>query len=209
MGDGGHRRMTGHGDRRISRAARWRVTTASIVVSLAVAVTGAVAQEAQVVILVRHAEKATEPPSDVALSADGVARATALSDALADAGIDAIVTTQFRRTRETAAPLAAALGVTPRVVDAGEDERAHVRAVADAVRGAGRAVLVVGHSNTVPAIIGALGGPRLEELCESEYANLFTLVLAPEQPARLIRATYGAPDPPSAGSCHKGMTQGR
>ena len=80
---------------------------------------------------------------------------------------------------------------------------AHVQAVADAVRRrpAGEVVLVVGHSNTIPAIVGALGGPRLPDLCDGQYATLYVLALPARGPARLIRSTYGAADAPDAGSC--------
>ena len=155
------------------------------------------ADHPQVVVLVRHAEKGTMPAGDVTLNDTGQARAEELAMALAEAHIDTIVVTQFRRARETAAPLARALKLAPVVVEAGADTAEHARQVAAAVRRGGHAVLVVGHSNTVPAIIAALGGPAMQELCETEYANLFTMALTPGQPARLVHGHYGAPDPPS------------
>lgn len=164
----------------------------------------AAADHPQIVVLVRHAERSDAPAGDVTLSEAGRSRADELLAALAEARIDTIVTTQFRRTRDTAAPLARALALTPTVVEAGRDTAAHVRAVVAAIRAAGSAVLVVGHSNTVPAIIGALGGPAMEELCEFEYSHLFTLALTPGQPARLVHGHYGAPDPPTASGCRRG-----
>jgi len=68
-------------------------------------------------------------------------------------------------------------------------------------RHAGETVLVVGHSNSVPAIIAALGGPKLPELCDAEYSRLFVLVIDGSGPARLTRASYGAPDAPDAAGC--------
>ena len=165
------------------------------------------ADHPQIVVLVRHAEKAVAPAGDVALSETGQARAEELAIALAEARLDTIVTTQFRRTRDTAAPLSRGLTVTPVVVQAGSDTASHAMAVAAAVRAGGSSVLVVGHSNTVPAIIAALGGPVMEALCETEYSNLFTLALVPGQPARLVHGHYGAPDAPSAAECHKAMKQ--
>ena len=76
-----------------------------------------------------------------------------------------------------------------------------------AVRAGGQSVLVVGHSNTVPAIIAALGGPAMEELCDSDYSSLFTLALVPGQPARLVHGHYGAPDPLSSADCRGKMKQ--
>jgi broad specificity phosphatase PhoE len=159
---------------------------------------------AQTVILVRHAEKAA-PSGDVALSAVGEARAQALADALRDAGVTAVVTTELKRTQQTAQPLAAARGLTPRVVATRSGATAaHAEAVAEVVRGQkGGVVLVVGHSNTVPAIVGALGGPRLPQICDAEYANLFVVTLGDS--ARLIRSKYGAPDPAGGPECGTAM----
>ena len=159
---------------------------------------------ATVVYLVRHAEKA-DTTRDPALSAAGEARAQALSAALQDAGVQAVVTTQLRRTALTAAPLARSRALTPEVVET--SAQAHPEAVARLVRErhAGKTVLVVGHSNTVPAIVGALGGPRLPDLCDAEYSRLFVLVLDGDAPARLARTHYGAADPPGAGECAAAM----
>jgi broad specificity phosphatase PhoE len=171
---------------------------------------GPVAAEPAVVVLVRHAEKAAAPADDPPLTVEGNARAAALAAALADVRIDAVVTTQFVRTQRTAAVAAADRRLTPLVIEAGRDAAAHVTAVAAAVRArpAGEAVLVVGHSNTVPAIIGALGGPTLPALCDTEYSNLFVLLLTPGS-ARLVRAHFGTPDAPAAGDCNRVMKQGR
>jgi broad specificity phosphatase PhoE len=94
--------------------------------------------------------------------------------------------------------------VTPAVVPTSGGTANHVKAVVDAVRASrpGSVVLVVGHSNTVPLIVAALGGPELPALCEKEFAPLFLLELPPGGAApRLLRARYGAPDPPGASEC--------
>lgn len=185
-----------------------RVTLAAfLLVLLALPGTPAAADHPQIVVLVRHAERANAPAGDVTLNPAGQARADELVAVLAEARIDTVITTQFRRTRDTAAPVARLFGVTMKVIESGRDTAAHVRDVVGAIRDGGRSVLVVGHSNTVPAIIGALGGPKMEELCESEYSNLFTVALVPGQPARLIHGHYGAPDPPGATDCGRTMRQ--
>jgi broad specificity phosphatase PhoE len=151
-----------------------------------------VAAPPTVVLLVRHAEKAAQPPQDPPLSEAGSARAQALVAVARDAGVTAIITTQFERTRKTAEPTAAALHITPEVVDAGPAAQ-HAKAVAEQVlKHAGGTVLVVGHSNTVPAIVGALGAPRPRDLCDSEYDQVFVVVIGDAGPARLIRSRYGA-----------------
>jgi len=155
-----------------------------------------------VVLLVRHAEKAAQPAQNPPLTEAGAARAQALVAVARDAGVTAIITTQYERTRKTAEPTALALRVTPEVVDAGPVAQ-HAKAVADQVlKHAGGTVLVVGHSNTIPAIVGALGAPQPRDLCDSEYDQLFVVVIGDTGPPRLIRSRYGAPganDPSCAG----------
>lgn len=148
-----------------------------------------------VVLLVRHAEKAAEPAQDPPLTEGGQARAQALVEVARDAGVTAVITTQYDRTRSTAAPAAAALKVTPEVVGAGPLAQ-HAKAVADQVRKhAGGTVLVVGHSNTIPAIVGALGAPQPREICDSEYDRLFVVVIGDTGVARLVRSRFGAASP--------------
>ncbi|HEX5387461.1 MAG TPA: phosphoglycerate mutase family protein [Gemmatimonadales bacterium] len=153
------------------------------------------------VILVRHAEKATTPPDDPPLSSAGRARAAALADAVRDAGITAIVTSDRPRTQETAAPLAERRHLTPIVVRGGAGAEQHAASVAAAVLGAGGVVLVVDHSNTLPLIMRALGGPAVPAICDMEFSNLYLLERQDGGPAHLVYAHYGAPDPPHDANC--------
>jgi broad specificity phosphatase PhoE len=161
------------------------------------------------VILVRHAERATAPAADPVLTEAGAARATALKAALAAAGVTSIVTTHLQRTQLTAKPLADSLGLAPLVVRAGNPMQAHFDSVAATIRRqpAGSVVLVVGHSNTVPGIIAALGGPKLPDLCDGQYASLFVLEMPSGSAPRLIRASYGMADPADADACTRAMRQ--
>jgi broad specificity phosphatase PhoE len=146
------------------------------------------------VILVRHAEKAAEPHEDPPLTSAGRERARALAATLADAGVTDIVTSDRLRTRETAAPIAKARHLQP--VEIGRPEGSldrHVAAVvAEVRRHPGGVVLVVGHTDTVPAIVRALGGPSIGTIADAEYDNLFMMTSGPEG-WRLVRARYGAP----------------
>ncbi len=164
----------------------------SAVLLLAVS-TSAWAQKTTV-ILVRHAEKAAEPANDPPLTAEGRARAQALWRAVKDAGINAVITTQLARTVQTAAPTASQLHLTGEVVQAGG--ATHPVEVAAAVkRHAGQTVLVVGHSNTIPAIIAALGAPEPPAICDPEYDGLYVVQLDASGKATLLRTRYGAPSP--------------
>lgn len=177
-------------------------------IALVVATSSASAQPATV-ILVRHAERAVAPANDPVLTDAGVARAQALRAVLADAGVSAVVATQYQRTQLTARPLADSLKLDFTVVRAGSPLQAHLDSVAAAVQRhpAGSVVLVVGHSNTVPGIIAALGGPRMPDLCDGQYSSLFVLSMADRGTPRLIRASYGAADAPESDACSRTMRQ--
>lgn len=132
-----------------------------------------VVAEAQMVIVVRHAERADGGASmatgtDPELSEVGKARAQKLAAMLGDAGVVAIYTTQYRRTKDTANPLGEKIGVAYEAVPSG-DMAGLVRKIQSHKSGA---VLVVGHSNTVPIIVKALGGPEFK-LADDEYDSLF------------------------------------
>ena len=131
----------------------------------------------RMVILTRHAERAdgaaTMGASDPRLSAAGSARAEKLLAMLGDANIAAIFTTEYARTKDTAAPLAAKLKVAPEVIAA-----AQLNALIEKIKShPDDTVFVVGHSNTVPMIIKALGGPDVS-IGDNEYDNFFFYVPA-------------------------------
>lgn len=154
------------------------------------------------VYLVRHGEKTTFAPRDPDpdISDQGKRRADALAKRLKDAGVTTIIVSQFKRTGETAAPLAKALGITPETITAGFTGGADSVAAA-IMRHHGEKILVVGHTNTIPLVIAALGGPQLPHLCDAEYSNLFVLNIAPNRNPTLVRLHYGLGDPVSASQC--------
>jgi broad specificity phosphatase PhoE len=156
-----------------------------------------------VVIIVRHADKDTIPKADPPLTAAGAVRALALAAALKYANVQAVITTQLIRTKQTGRPLADAMGLTVISVPRGNDIERHAAEVAAEVRRQhGKTVLVVGHGETVGPIIVALGGPRIAEVCADEYSNLYTLVLDDgDHVARFIQSTYGASSGPNTSPC--------
>ena len=51
-------------------------------------------------------------------------------------------------------------------------------------------VLVVGHSNTVPALLAALGHPESVSIGSDEYDNLFIVVPRGQAPPTVIRIRF-------------------
>jgi phosphohistidine phosphatase SixA len=150
------------------------------------------------VYLVRHAEPG--PGSNPSLNEAGHKRAVELARMLRNAGIAAIFTSPYLRTRETAAPLATALGIAARPTGVERGIDAHIADVAKAVLShKGGAVFVVGHSNTVPGVIGLLGGGTLPDLCEKTHDLLFTIEL--KVGATVTQSRFGDPSPPSGPNC--------
>jgi broad specificity phosphatase PhoE len=145
---------------------------------------------ASTVVLVRHAEPASGVSDDPGLSPTGRKRADDLAIAVRGRAIGAIIVSPLRRTRETARPIAGALRLTPVVVPLTSID-AHIQALVEEVRRqAGKAILVVGHSNTVPLLIAALGGPHIASLCEETYDRMFVLTTSNGKTS-LARSLYG------------------
>lgn len=149
--------------------------------------------EASVIWLVRHAERADdgmEAQSDPELSEAGRDRARELARLLSDAGITAVYSTPFQRTRQTAAPLAAAMGVEVQSYD--PRDPGDMEAFMSRIRAPGRHV-VVGHSNTTPALVERLGGDPLSPIEELEYDRIYVVVLGPDGTATSTLLRFGAP----------------
>lgn len=168
----------------------------TVLLGLAGPIAGESPEDPITIVVVRHAEKTDDDPDDPSLSRAGEARAGTLLNVLADARVAAIYSTQFRRTLDTAAPLAGQFGLTVKIreIASGQattyayDLAAEIRA-----RHAGETVVVVGHSNTVPQMVQALSGIPVKPIGEAEYDHLFIVILPPgDQDVRLIRSRYGA-----------------
>jgi phosphohistidine phosphatase SixA len=155
-----------------------------------------------IVYLVRHAEKSTDDPVNPDLSAIGHIRADSLASQLREADIDVIITTQFKRTIQTASPFARRRGIKPEIVPVTGTTAEHVDSVVAAVRRhVGSRILIVGHSNTIGRIAERLGAPRIGDLCDNEYADLIILSIHRSSPVGYLIDSYGPPDPPGDGSC--------
>lgn len=161
----------------------------TIAACLLVLASAAPALAQRTIFLVRHAERADAgTPGGATMAADpdlsdaGRARAASLARVLADAAITTIFTTERKRTQQTAAPLAKAAGVTPTTVS-GADTAGLVAQI-NASKGN---VLVVGHSNTVPAIIKALGVTAPVAIGDDEFDQLFIVTTTPSPSVLTLR----------------------
>jgi len=166
--------------------------TASACAALWLTAAVAAAADRQIIFVVRHAERADAGSPDAkmmgadpSLSAMGKARADRLAAILRVAQVGHIFTTELRRTRETAAPLAAATHldiVSLPVTD--------VDGLVARLSDAHGTSLVVGHSNTVPEILKKLGVPGSVSVADDDFDDLFVVVKAAGGEVTLVRLKY-------------------
>lgn len=143
----------------------------------------------------------SETDRDPDLSDKGRARAESLAVALRDSGVNMIITTDLKRTMQTAAPLAKLRHITPKVIPIGMSVQSHMNRVVDEIKShEGATILVVGHNNTIGHIASKLAGGNIGDLCTDEYANLIIISMTKGRVAKILLESYGVPDPPS-GSC--------
>ena len=140
--------------------------------------------------IVRHAER-QDSSSNSPLSPAGHARANTLTHVLKDEGIAAIFVTNLQRTQQTAAPLAAATGLTPIEYPATVPQTAVDEVLANHTGGR---ILIVGHSDTVDDIAAGLGAGGLTDLAGTQFDRLF-VVHRVANVAHLDRLRYGTETP--------------
>ena len=146
----------------------------------------------QIIFVVRHAERADTGTArggsmseDPPLSAAGRTRAQRLASMLRAAGVTQIFTTTFKRTRQTAAPLA-----TQQHLEIDTAASSTVDGLIERLRKADGASLVVGHSNTVPEILSKLGVTETVTIPDQEFDNLFVVILRASGAPTLIKLKY-------------------
>ncbi len=151
-------------------------------------------QATTTIIFVRHAEK-VEIQDDPGLSVAGRRRVAELTRQLVDAdvvaGIDAIYATPFKRSQETAQPLADALSLPIRTYDA-EDTNDILEKILKKHKG--KIILVVGHSDTLPVLIANLGASKkVPRIAEGEYDNIYIVSIPWFGKTKTIRLRFGEP----------------
>ncbi len=133
----------------------------------------AYSQDSGKIFVVRHAEKQSDAP-DTPLSGKGQARAQCLAQTLKDAHITTAFVTQYLRTKQTAAPTVADSKANEKTVDAKSTDQIVRESRAAAQSGN---VLIVGHSNTIPALLPAFGAPAVS-IPDTAYDQLFIFDVA-------------------------------
>jgi broad specificity phosphatase PhoE len=141
------------------------------------------ADAAPVIFIVRHAEKASSGDKDPDLSVQGQRRADALAHILQDSQITSVFVTEFKRTQRTAAPIAIAARLTPTVVPAND-----IGALVEKLHALNGNALVVGHGNTIPDLLKALGIATPISIPDDDYTEIL-VVLVGDTP-QLLRLHY-------------------
>lgn len=139
-------------------------------------------------IVVRHAEKGTDDARDPSLSQAGQARAQRLAALLSDEPVNAAYATAYRRTFQTAQPVAENHFLRITTYDA----QMPAPQFAERLRTLHKigTVLVVGHSNTVPDIVGALSGRQIAAMGDDEFDRLYRIRIDADGKAALSQETY-------------------
>lgn len=145
-------------------------------------------QKPLVVFLVRHAEK-TDDGKDPDLSEEGKKRAQDLAAVLSSADIGHVHSTDFIRTRDTAAAVAGTAGVEVEKYDPKD-----LAGFAKKLKETGGRHLVVGHSNTTPELAKLLGGDAGTEIDEKgEYDRLYIVTIGKDGTVNSVLMRYGKP----------------
>ncbi len=126
-----------------------------------------------VVYLFRHAEKEIiEGEDDPDLTAEGRDRSEALAEALKDVKSAVLYSSQYRRTRQTLAPLGKVWSVETRIVQA-QKPKEQIDVILESH--CGETVIISGHSNTIPNLISLLGITEEITIADDQYGDLFAV----------------------------------
>ncbi|WP_435412617.1 phosphoglycerate mutase family protein [Psychroserpens mesophilus] len=126
--------------------------------------------------LIRHAEKDRndETNSDPHLNEDGLERAENWSKVFEHIDFDAVFSTEYHRTIETATPTANSKNLEISFYDP-----RHLYSEEFANETHGKTVLVVGHSNTTPAFVNAILGEQIhEDIDDNDNSCLFIVTIS-------------------------------
>ena len=128
---------------------------------------------------IRHAEKDTADIGNrnPALTKEGKQRAENWKEVFTDVDFDAVYSSDFIRTKETAQPTAESKGLEVKIYD-------HTKLNSEEFQKATKEkkVLVVGHTNTTPYFANAVFGEDYfkNDIDEAEHGKLFIVQINPE-----------------------------
>jgi 2,3-bisphosphoglycerate-dependent phosphoglycerate mutase len=139
--------------------------------------------------IVRHAEK-NGNTDEAGLTAAGIERAVELERYLADKKLDTVFTSNIRRTILTGLSVALPQSL-PQIPlkQAPQNELDNFIARIKNIRST-KNILVVGHTNTMPAIVQALSGESIPAIPEHEYNNMYIITIKGKEKT-LVHTTYG------------------
>lgn len=142
------------------------------------------------IILIRHAEKATEPASDPGLTSEGQKRAEILAQILEKTTVDLIYSTPFERTRQTVKPLAES-----KFLRIDEYNPFKMEEVIELIKAnAGKTIVFSGHSNTTPILLNQITGiSSYKQLDEKDYDNLYIVTITKVGHGSITELQYGEP----------------
>lgn len=125
--------------------------------------------------LIRHAEKDSGNPEDKNpnLSEIGLQRAESWTKILKQVSFDAVYSTDYNRTKQTAAALSKANNIETTIYDLKTFNFEQFKAETK-----GKTIIIVGHSNTTPMFINAfVGEKKYQTIKENNYSNLYTITI--------------------------------
>lgn len=138
------------------------------------------------IILIRHAERGNDGSKDPPLSEAGIARANNLANVLKKTDLTAIYSSDFKRTKSTAAPVAQAKQLAVKIY-VPMDEVEIKKIISDNF---GKTVLVVGHSNTTPWTANFLTESTIKDFDDTEYDNMLIVSIPQSGKATLTWINY-------------------
>lgn len=136
-----------------------------------------------VIFIVRHCEKAMESTDNPNLAEEGKKRAAHLAEILKNTGIEAVYSTNYKRTMQTAEPLANAMKLSPVVYEPRDAN------FGEQLSKSGKKVLVVGHSNTVPDLLNQLSGTKNYQPNDG-YGDLWVVTIQADQAPVIVKLSY-------------------
>jgi len=139
---------------------------------------------------VRHAEKAKDDPKDPMLTAEGAARAERLGRILAEANLDSVFASPYRRTQLTAEPVQRRGNTPPTVLYNPNEQAEWLSERLESARG--KKLLIVGHQNTVPQLLNQLkgGGFDYDNIPDADYGRFFVVATKGIGETEIIEIRY-------------------